>query len=152
MLTPPDRIGAMPDAGNIHVRIVDGRRQPLPPRTEVLVRLLNGAAPVAIHPVATEPVVSTRRSLYRVGRLEQRCHINVVSDCEFIRALFRQERFRRIRGVGSASQRSLRMVPEGSFITRILRGGLLAKPWAQDYSRGRAAHQKGSKVPVWYPF
>jgi hypothetical protein len=33
----------MPDTGNIHVTIVDGRRQPLAPGTDVLVRLLNGA-------------------------------------------------------------------------------------------------------------
>jgi hypothetical protein len=33
----------MSDTGNIHVTIVDGRRQPLPSGTQVLVRLLNGA-------------------------------------------------------------------------------------------------------------
>ena len=35
----------MPDTGNIHFTIVDGRRQLLPPDTQVLVRLLNGAQP-----------------------------------------------------------------------------------------------------------
>jgi hypothetical protein len=33
----------MPDTANIHVTIVDGRRQPLAPDTEVLMRLLGGA-------------------------------------------------------------------------------------------------------------
>src|SRR5256885_8657867 len=33
----------MPDTGNIHATIVDGRRQPLPPDTDVLVNLLGGA-------------------------------------------------------------------------------------------------------------
>ena len=33
----------MPDTGTIHVTVVDGRRQPLPAGTGVLVRLLNGA-------------------------------------------------------------------------------------------------------------
>ena len=33
----------MPNSGNIHVTIVDGRRQPLAPDTQVFVRLLNGA-------------------------------------------------------------------------------------------------------------
>lgn len=33
----------MPDTGNIHISIVDGRRQPLPPDKDILVRLLNGA-------------------------------------------------------------------------------------------------------------
>ena len=33
----------MPDTGNIHVTIVDGRRQPLAPGTDVLVNLLGGA-------------------------------------------------------------------------------------------------------------
>lgn len=33
----------MPDTGNIHVNIVDGRRQPLAPDTDVLVNILNGA-------------------------------------------------------------------------------------------------------------
>jgi hypothetical protein len=36
----------MPDTGNIHFTIVDGRRQLLSSNTQVLVRLLNGATPV----------------------------------------------------------------------------------------------------------
>lgn len=34
------------DTASIHFTVVDGRRQPLPPDTEVLVRLLNGARPI----------------------------------------------------------------------------------------------------------
>jgi hypothetical protein len=33
----------MPDTGNIHFTIVDGRRQPLSANTQILIRLLNGA-------------------------------------------------------------------------------------------------------------
>src|SRR5579884_1569791 len=36
----------MSDSGNIRINILDGRRQHIPDSTQVLVRLLNGAAPV----------------------------------------------------------------------------------------------------------
>jgi hypothetical protein len=36
----------MSETGNIHLTIVDGQRQLLPPKTKVLIRLLNGAVPV----------------------------------------------------------------------------------------------------------